>query len=110
VFAATHTDAGKALTALKKVLGNAFVRDDRSDKEQTIIWRAHGWSATLTLDLMDNTLDFYFGAPDAQWAINLVSHTADELVAKIKVAAAKPLFNKIPAVEDLRTKLAKIKL
>jgi hypothetical protein len=110
VFAATDTDAGKALTALKKVLGMAFVRDDRSDKEQTIIWRAHGWSATLTLDLMDDTLDFYFGAPDAQWALNLVSHTADELIAKIKEAAKKPLLKKIDTIEDLRKKLAKIKL
>jgi hypothetical protein len=110
VFAASDTDAGKALAALKKVLGTAFVRDDRNEHEQTIMWRASGWSATLTLDLMDDTLDFYFGAPTAQWAMNLVSNTADELIRKIKEAAAKPLFKKIPAVEELRKRLSRVKI
>jgi hypothetical protein len=110
VFAATDTDAGKVLTELKKALGTAFVRDDRSDKEQTIMWRAADWSATLTLDLMDDTLDFYFGAPKAQWAINLVSDTAKGMVDSIKTAAKRELPVKLDVVEDLRKKLAKIKL
>lgn len=110
VFAATDTDAGKALTAIKKALGNAFVRDDRSDKEQTIMWRARDWSATLTLDLMDNTLDFFFGAPKAQWALNLVSDTAPGLMTSIKDAAKKELPIKVEVIEEIRKKLAKVKL
>lgn len=110
VFAASTTDAGKLLTALKspKVLGTAFVRDE-SSTEQTAIWRSPLTQATLTYDTATEELYFYFSCPKANLVIRADGDTYADIVKTIasKAKIAKPVQNE--RVESIRQGLASLK-
>lgn len=108
---ADANEAGRALTAIKKVLGPHFLTDQGSN-EQRIIWRTPKFQATLdlTLDESDMLL-FSFRTKGFAAGFDAEGHTVDELLAAIRseVTEYQPKGKVPDDIAYLRKKFATIK-
>jgi hypothetical protein len=107
---ADSKEAGRVLTAVKKVLGPHFVTDEDSD-EQRIIWKSSKFSAELDLTMDSDTLLFSLRTKNFAGGFDAEGKTAAKLFEDIRYQVTEfvPEGKVPPDIKALRAKFATIK-
>jgi len=107
---ASNVEAGKALTAIKKILNNYSFVTNQEGQEQTVIWRSSLFRASLTLNLDEDTLMFEFRDKGATAGFDAEGTNADSLFKDIRynVTEFQPVKKMLPEIAELRNQFAHI--